>query len=128
MLCKMMMSNFLSLFSKNKRILLLIIFHLAIVILIFFLIFIKFPCPFKFVFGIPCPACGTLHALRSIIKLDFAGYLENNYLAVPLVLAFWLGMHKKSIFKGSKIIDLFIYIICFLDIIRYVSKIFVDFL
>lgn len=114
--------------SHRRKVLSLAVIHLMVAILIFFLMIIKFPCPFKLVFGIPCPACGTLHALRAIVHLDFNEYIKNNCLAIPLVLAFFLGIHKKTLFKDSKWIDIFIYIVCFLDTVRYFCKIFIDFL
>lgn len=115
-------------YLERKETLHILALHLSVICLTCLLIFIEFPCPFKFVFRIPCPACGTLHALRAIIKLDFEGYVRHNYLAIPMVMAVWLGIHKRKLLCNSKIIDFFIYIVCILDIIRYFSKLFVDFL
>ena len=66
-------------YLKRKETLHILALHLSVISLVCLLIFIEFPCPFKFVFRIPCPACGTLHALRSIIKLDF----EEDEVEVP---------------------------------------------
>lgn len=125
---KFMRKIYFKRYLKDKKFLSLILVHILIIALACILILIRFPCPFKFIFGIPCPACGTMHALLAIIKLDFDEYVKQNYLAIFLILAFWLGMHKKTLFKNSRFIDYFIYVVCFLDIIRYFSKIFVDFL
>ena len=74
-------------------------YHVIISIIIIFLIFFEFPCPFKFIFKIPCPACGVLHALKSLMHLDFKSYISYNFMAVPLVVAVFMGIHKDSIFK-----------------------------
>ena len=115
-------------FFKGKKNSKLVVSHVVIAILVGLLILIKFPCPFKFVFGFPCPACGTLHALHAAIMLDFKDYMRHNFLAIPMVLAFFLGVHKKSLFKNSRYVDYFVYLVCFLVVIRYILKIFVDFL
>lgn len=113
---------------KNKKVSRLIALHIVVFVLIGALIFIKSPCPFKSIFGIPCPACGTLHALSSIIHGDLYGYIHHNYLALPMILAFWFGIHNKSMFNNSRCVDFFIYFVCGLVVIRYFLKIFVDFL
>ena len=123
-MCKISFQQYL----KTKNILSIIVFHLAIMALICVLIFISFPCPFKFIFGIPCPACGTLHALHAIICGNLYEYMRHNYLAIPMVMAFWFGMHKKILFKNSVFIDVFIYVVCTLVVIKYFLKLFVDFL
>ena len=95
-------------------------YHVIIFIIIIFLIFFEFPCPFKFIFKIPCPACGVLHALKSLMYLDFKSYISYNFMAVPLVVAVFMGIHKDSIFKSKKYLDIFILIICFLTLLRYI--------
>ena len=96
------------------------IYHTIIAIIIIFLIFFGFPCPFKFLFNIPCPACGVLHALKSLIYLDFKSYITCNFMAVPMVVAVFAGIHKDSIFKSCKYVDMLILIICFMTLVRYI--------
>lgn len=43
---------------------------------------LAYPCPFKFLFGVPCPTCGSTRSLAALAALDFAGSLRFN----PLVL------------------------------------------
>lgn len=96
------------------------IYHTMIAVIIALLIFFAFPCPFKFIFKIPCPACGVLHALKSLIYLNFKSYITYNFMAVPMVMAVFVGIHKKSIFKSCKYVDVFILIICFMTLVRYI--------
>lgn len=113
--------------SKIKKILPVIALHLAIGVLICVLISTGFPCPFKYIFGIPCPACGSLHALHAIIHGDFYGYIQHNYLAIPMIMAFWFGIHKKALFGNKIFINIFIYTVCFLVVIRYFLLIFYEY-
>lgn len=96
-----------------------IFIHFLVFFIITILIFLKFPCPVKYFFNIPCPACGTLHALRALLKLDLKSYFRFNFLALPMVFAVWAGIHKKSLLHNSKIVDVIIYFVCGLAIIRY---------
>ncbi len=96
------------------------IYHVVIFLIITFLIFFEFPCPFKFIFKIPCPACGVLHALNSLIHLDFKSYINYNFMAVPMIAAVFAGIHRNSIFKSWKYMDVFIVITCFITLVRYI--------
>ena len=76
-----------------------------ILILLYFaatgLIFGEF-CPFKIVFGIPCPACGLTHAGLALLKLDFAAAWQYNpsiFLWAPLIL---LMLFRRYIQKKSQ--------------------------
>ena len=104
----------------NKKVFPLVLLHIAMLCIIGVLVFMKFPCPFKSLFGIPCPACGTLHALEALLRFDFDDYIKFNYLAAPMVFAVWVGIHKSSLFKNSGIVDFLIYAVCVLTVIRYI--------
>ncbi len=110
-------------FDKNSN---NIFIHIFLFCLIALLIYVKFPCPFKILFGIPCPACGTLHALDAIIKFNLYEYIRYNYLAVPMVSVVWLNIHKSLLLKNDKIIDIMTYSVCVLMIIRYFYEIYID--
>jgi len=43
-------------------------------------------CLFRTVTGIPCPSCGTTHAVISIIKGDLKKALHENILGFPVTL------------------------------------------
>ena len=65
-------------------------------------------CMFKLATGLPCPSCGTTHAVISITKGDFRTALDENILGFPvsvllLVLPFWIAADlvlKKESFYG----------------------------
>src|SRR5689334_21065069 len=48
---------------------------------------LTYPCPFKFLFGIPCPTCGTTRSLAALASFDVVQSLRFN----PLVLIGGLG-------------------------------------
>ena len=57
-------------------------------------------CPFYYVFGIPCPTCGTTRALICLFRLDIKGYLSYNpaalfLLPLPMIVAFDLHRQKR---------------------------------
>lgn len=43
---------------------------------------LSYPCPFKFLFGLPCPTCGATRSLAALASLDLAQSLRFN----PLIL------------------------------------------
>jgi hypothetical protein len=43
---------------------------------------LTYPCPFKFLFGLPCPTCGTTRSLAALAAFDVIESLRFN----PLVL------------------------------------------
>ena len=100
----------------------IIYYHLFIFAVIAVLIIIEFPCPFKAILNIPCPACGTLHALKSLINLKFYESLKYNPFSVPLVVAVWMGIHKDSLFKKSIWVDVVIITISIVVLCYYIMK------
>lgn len=54
-------------------------------------------CPFRALFHIPCPACGTTRALLCLLRGDVAHSLYYHPLAVPLVAAVLAGIHREKI-------------------------------
>ncbi len=59
-------------------------------------------CPSVFFLGIPCPACGSTRALLSLLRLDFAGYVDYHPFALPLGGAIWLLLHTKLFRRKRK--------------------------
>ena len=52
-------------------------------------------CPFRNVTGLPCPSCGSTHAVLKLLKLDWKGALYDNPLgyvvaAALVVLPAWI--------------------------------------
>lgn len=117
------MKKLKDIFELNENQRKIIYNHILIFSVISILIIIKFPCPFKAIFKIPCPACGSLHAFNCLIHLKFRESLNYNPFAVPLALAIWAGIHKDSILKKSKWVDIFIVTVSILAAIYYIFKI-----
>lgn len=102
----------------------IIYYHLLIFAIIAVLIITRFPCPFKAILNIPCPACGTLHALKSLINLKFYESLKCNPFSIPLVGAVWMGIHKDSLFRKSIWVDVVLIIISIVVLFYYIIKLF----
>lgn len=59
-------------------------------------------CPFKIIFGLPCPACGLTHAGLALLTFNFAAARQYNpsiFLWVPLIL---LMLFRRYIQKKSQ--------------------------
>lgn len=65
----------------------LLIFLLALAVLFFFINPVEhqiFPkCIFHSVSGYHCPGCGSQRAIHSLLHLNFAGVIGNNFLFLP---------------------------------------------
>ena len=78
-------------------------------------------CPIKYIIKLPCPTCGMTRALISLIKLDFKGYVEYNFMAFFMITAVMLLIHR-NIFKKKRwikwysmlvlLVNLLVYFIC----------------
>lgn len=56
-------------------------------------------CPTKFVFGVDCPACGTLRGLHDLAHGHLGRALDHNVLlaaAVPVALVAWWGWVRTA--------------------------------
>jgi len=53
-------------------------------------------CPFRWVTGIPCPACGTTRAYVSFFNLDFKGAFLHHPLFWLLPILLFIGIHKDT--------------------------------
>jgi hypothetical protein len=49
------------------------------------------PCAFRSLTGLPCPTCGATHAAIALSRLDLAGAVSSNPLAVVAAIAFFAG-------------------------------------
>lgn len=69
----------------------LLVLILGLAVLFFILDPVKnslFPrCVFNSVTGYYCPGCGSQRAIHSLLHLNFAGVVENNFLFLPAFLA-----------------------------------------
>ena len=70
--------------KNNKRLIIFFILLLGFLLLILF--DFKFPCLFKKILKISCPACGLTRAIFSLIKLDIKTSIHYNILGIPLLI------------------------------------------
>ncbi len=54
-------------------------------------------CPILWLTGYPCPTCGCTRAMLSLLRLDFAGYLSYQPLALPLGLSVLGLLHHRRL-------------------------------
>lgn len=75
-------------------------------------------CFVKAIFGIECPSCHMTRAMICLVKLDFNGYMRENFMAVPVALCFYLQLHfEKGRFK--KALDVFTVLVAIITFIKY---------
>lgn len=60
-------------------------------------------CPVLCLFGIPCPTCGVTRALGALLRLDIAGYLRYNWMALFLVSAVLLYLYRDCFCRRGAI-------------------------
>lgn len=82
------------------------------------LFFIDDTCFIKAIFGIECPCCHMTRAVICLVKLDFNGYMNENFMAVPVALCFYLQLHcVEGNFK--KVLDVFTVLVAIIAFIKY---------
>lgn len=57
-----------------------------------FLLFRIWKCPFRLIFGIPCPGCGMSRALLALVHGDLKASLSFHPLLIPTALCLMLGV------------------------------------
>ena len=83
-------------------------------------------CLFLKLTGLPCPTCGVLRALKSLLIGDIYGYFEYNFFAIPLVFTFLAAVHYGK-FRKKKILRLLIVLTATANFVFYSTRIFVAF-
>ena len=81
-----------------------------------------FGCPFKNIFGIPCPTCGVTHALVSLFCLDFDSYMKYNPMALPLTISVLIAFHL-NLFKHKKILTAIVVAVAIINFFVYLKRI-----
>lgn len=61
--------------------------------------FLSIGCPFRYLFSIPCPACGTTRALIELAQLHFRASLYYNPAAILILAAFIIAVHSRMFYK-----------------------------
>lgn len=65
-------------------------------------------CIVRRMFGIPCPSCGMMRALLSLVKFDFHSYLHYNCFGFPVFCAVLLLLFSKYLPQCFFILAIFI--------------------
>lgn len=98
--------------------------HILIIsLLICYTVFCYFlGCPFRNIFGFPCPTCGMTHALISLICFDFNGYINYNPMALPMAITILIAFHL-NLFKHKKILTVIVVSIAIINFFVYLKRI-----
>ena len=78
-------------------------------------------CPIKAVIGIPCPTCGMTRAMISLFRADIKSYMTYNPMALPMIVAVLLFIHKR-ILGNKKWITWFMGISLGMTLVVYVIR------
>lgn len=75
-------------------------------------------CPVARLLKVPCPTCGVTRAIISLLRFDFSGYLSYNFMAVFLISAVWLFIHR-SLFKNRMAVNGYVFTVLAVNTVRY---------
>ncbi|MEG1886643.1 MAG: DUF2752 domain-containing protein [Oscillospiraceae bacterium] len=106
--------------KKFLRLHIIIIIVILAVLLIYRLF--SFSCPFRLITSIPCPTCGMMRSLFSLLKLDFSAYIYYNPMTLPMIVAILLGFHKDILPIPHKATSAVIIIIAVLTFLIYLFR------
>lgn len=76
-------------------------------------------CPIKAIIGKACPTCGMTRAMLSLLRFDINGYIHYNPMALFVVIAVLLMLHR-DFFKKKRIIDIYAAIVLTINTIYYI--------
>ena len=80
-------------------------------------------CTFRYLTGIPCPACGTTRSLLSLLTLNPGAYVRYNPMALPIASALLLGVHALKLpEKYFRPILVYVVVVAVLAVIVYVYR------
>ena len=119
------MENRIKLINRN-----VLIKHLFVVLVIvgYYLVLhlLSWTCPFKAIFGISCPTCGTTRSLLALVRLDFSAYWYFHPAGILVVMAVLIGFHFKILDKYIKpwITRLLFYVMIVLIMVTYIIRMF----
>ena len=81
--------------QKNKLVIKHLFYLGAGLLVVLFFAFSGIGCPLRRLLGVPCPTCGTTRALFSLVRLDFVSYFLYQPLALFLLPAIWVCIHRS---------------------------------
>ncbi len=109
---------------KKKKLIFLHIGAIALLSLFFALFYFGIvKCPFRYIFGIPCPTCNMTHAVAKLLVFDFKGYFELNVMALPTGIAALSMIHSDAAKGRAKVILISCSLIVLLaNLIYYIAR------
>lgn len=99
---------------KSKKQILIIIISLFILILLSLLGLYR--CPFRYIFGIPCPLCGMTRAFISLLKLDI-GKAFYYHAFWPVIVVLFI-LYFIFLFKNIKINKKMVFVLDIIGILN----------
>ena len=97
-----------------------LVLTLLIIVIVLFLYFSGIGCIYRYFLNSPCPGCGITRAVICLLKLDFKGAFEYNYMVYSLPVLYLMFLTDGKLFKKKLLNNIIIFLICFLFIIRYI--------
>ena len=96
-------------------------FFVGIAVYYVVIYFLKTTCIIKHITGWECLFCGTTRALVSIVLLDYDAYISYQPLALFIVAALILFIHR-NLFRKKLLIHIFSGIVYIANVIWYITK------
>ena len=78
-------------------------------------------CPIRALLDIPCPTCGVTRAMLSLVTLDLEGYVHYNVMALPLIVAVLVAIHRR-LFKHKAIADILLFTVLAVNTVYYAFR------
>ena len=116
------MVNTLSNNKKNTKI--SVLYFFAVILLVVIIVLGYYRCPFNYIFGIPCPLCGMVRAIKYAFKFKFkeAFYYHAFWPLVLMILPVNFIVKKSNVKIDRKITNTIYIIIGILLLVYYILR------
>ncbi|NLK38811.1 MAG: DUF2752 domain-containing protein [Clostridiales bacterium] len=112
----------------NKKLLVRHVIIIAVLLSYCLILYItRINCPVRALFGYPCPTCGITRGLLSLVTFDFRGYFRYHPLALPILVAFCLGIHRNNKVLNRAVVKYYIIVTALATVLLYVYRLEVGF-
>ncbi len=88
------------------------------------LYFLHIGCPFRFLFLIPCPTCGTTRALIELVQFHFRASFYYNPAAILILTAFIIAVHSRILYQhySKKSVNWIIAVLLVIILVVYIIR------
>ncbi len=97
-----------------------IIITLIIAVFIALLYFSGIGCVYRYFFNVPCPGCGMTRAFICLLKFDFKGALEYNFMIYSMPLVYAMFLTDGKLFRKKLLNYIVMFLVGVLFLIRYI--------